>query len=208
MAFKTPPTPKGVRQSEEILEAALRCLGRDGYSATSLARVAEEAGVSKRLVLYYFNSREALVSQLGKTIGDRLLKQLEDSLTGLKTPDEVVTTGFSVFWREVTSDRSLLIALFGVITESATDPSLHEVVSEFKNRFRKFLRLVMDVAREQGWQVVVDDDVIETAMVAGFMGLGMEWLERGDTPELRKTLAAFQRAVAALAQPPQSAASA
>ena len=55
MAKPAPPTAKGARQVEAILEAAIRCLGRDGYSAVSLARIAAEAGVGKRAVLYYFD---------------------------------------------------------------------------------------------------------------------------------------------------------
>ncbi len=43
-----------------MLEAAIRCLGEDGYAATSLQRVADAAGVQKRMVLYYFESREHL----------------------------------------------------------------------------------------------------------------------------------------------------
>ena len=40
-----------------VLEAAVRCLGERGYAGTSLQRVAEAAGVQKRMVLYYFGSR-------------------------------------------------------------------------------------------------------------------------------------------------------
>jgi AcrR family transcriptional regulator len=201
MAFTQPPTTKGIRQSEEILGAALRCLGRDGYAATSLARVADEAGVSKRMVLYYFSSREALFDQLAAYIGDRLIAQLEDAISGLQDPGEVVTAGFGRLWGAITADRSLLIALFGVTTESVTDPQLARTVTAFKDRFRALLQKQLDDARAQGRAITIDDDVAVTAMLAGFLGLAMEWLERGDTPELQKTIGAFQAMVAALAPP-------
>ena len=44
MSFSPPPTTKGVQQSEIIVAAAVRCLARDGYSASSIARIADEAG--------------------------------------------------------------------------------------------------------------------------------------------------------------------
>lgn len=199
MAYTSPPTPKGARQAQEILDAALRCLGRDGYAATSLSRVAEEAGVSKRMVLYYFDSREALFEKLAESIGEKLLTALEDAIDGLDDPGEAVTAGFSELWGAITADRGLLVALFGVTTEAVTDARLERTVANFKDRFRALLRAQLDLARANGRRITVDDDIAVTAMLAGFLGLAMEWLERGNTEELEKTIGAFQAMLTALA---------
>lgn len=199
MAYTSPPTPKGAKQAQEILDAALICLGRDGYAATSLSRVADEAGVSKRMVLYYFDSREALFDKLAESIGERLLSALEDAIDGLDDPGEAVTAGFSELWDAITADRGLLVALFGVTTEAVTDARLERTVANFKDRFRELLRAQLDLARSNGRRITVDDDIAVTAMLAGFLGLALEWLERGDTPELEKTIVAFQAMLTALA---------
>ncbi|MGB0872702.1 MAG: TetR/AcrR family transcriptional regulator [Solirubrobacterales bacterium] len=201
MAFSAPPTPKGARQAQEILDAALRCLGRDGFSATSLSRVADEAGVSKRMVLYYFDSREALFDQLAESIGERLITALDDAIDGLEDPAEAVTAGFSELWTAITADRGLLVALFGVTTEAVTDARLDRTVSNFKDRFRDLLRKQLHLARANGRRITVDDDIAVTAVLAGFLGLSLEWLERGDTPELEKTIGAFQAMLTSLAPP-------
>lgn len=49
---------------QRILEAATVCFGRGGYHATSLRQIAEEAGVSKALIHYHFESKEALLLEL------------------------------------------------------------------------------------------------------------------------------------------------
>lgn len=199
MPRTSPPTDKGVRQAEEILDAALRCLGRDGYAATSLARVADEAGVSKRMVLYYFASREELFVQLAVSIGQRLIAQLEEAIAGIADPSEVVHAGFGRMWQAITADRGLLIALFGVSIESVTDDRLAQTVAEFKNEFRALLRRQLEYARAAGRRVVVDDEVAVTAMVSGFLGLAFEWLQTGDTPALSETIAGYEQMVAAMA---------
>lgn len=201
MQSSQPPTDKGLRQSQEILDAALRCLGRDGYAATSLARVADEAGVSKRMVLYYFDSREELFVQLARSIGERLIAQLEDAVSGIQDPAEVVHAGFGRLWEAITADRALLIALFGVSIESVTDQRLAETVAEFKDSLRALLRRQLELARAHGLRIVVDDDVAITAMVSGFLGLAFEWLETGDTDALASTIAGYEQMVAALALP-------
>lgn len=199
MSYTSPPTSKGARQAQEILDAALSCLGRDGYAATSLARVADEAGVSKRMVLYYFSSREELFDRLAESIGDRLLLQLEDAIAGLEDPREVVEAGFEQLWAAFTADRGLLIALFGVSIEGVTDAQLGATVTRFKNRFRGLMRKQIAAARSRGRELVVDEDVAVTIMVTGFLGIAIEWLETGDTPALKKTIAAFEGMVASLA---------
>ena len=201
MAYSTPPTEKGVRQSEEILEAALRCLGRDGFSTTSLSRVADEAGVSKRMVLYYFESREALFDRLAESIGDRLYDALADATAGLTEPGEVVESGFNRIWSAITSDRGLLIALFGVTIEGVTDPNLSRTIIKFKDRFRALLKRQMADARAQGRKTFLDDEVAATLILSGFLGLAMEWLERGDSPTLKATISSYQAGIAALAPP-------
>ncbi len=201
MAQSQPPTVKGVRQSQEILDAALRCLGRDGYSATSLARVADEAGVSKRMVLYYFDSREELFERLAQSIGDRLLAQLEEAISGIQGPREVVHAGFGRLWDAITADRALLIALFGITIESVTDERLAEAVRTFKDSLRELLRRQLDAARANGLRIIVDDDMAVTAMLTGFLGLAFEWLETGDTPVLRQTIEGYERMVAGMAAP-------
>ena len=124
MSFSPPPTTKGVQQSEIIVAAAVRCLARDGYSASSIARIADEAGVQKRMVLYYFKSREQLFDVVIRRIGDRLIGQVEARLDDLEASADVAVTGLDQLWEAVTHDRALLTAYFGLVAESVTGPHL------------------------------------------------------------------------------------
>ena len=54
---------KGVARAErevQIVDAACRVFGQSGYAATSVADVAEAAGISKPLIYHYFGSKEGL----------------------------------------------------------------------------------------------------------------------------------------------------
>ncbi len=46
---------------EHILECALRCFAAKGYHASSIQEIAEEAGIAKGLVYFYFKSKEDLL---------------------------------------------------------------------------------------------------------------------------------------------------
>jgi AcrR family transcriptional regulator len=64
---------------EEILEAARRVIVRDGFSIT-LERVAEEVGLTKAALYYYFPSKDALLFELVFRIHEREAKAIHDAV--------------------------------------------------------------------------------------------------------------------------------
>lgn len=59
---------------DRILDAALRCIAREGAAAVALSDVAAEAGVSKALIHYHFNDRETLLARLAGDTVDRVVR--------------------------------------------------------------------------------------------------------------------------------------
>ena len=53
----------GVDRREEILRSAVMVISRRGHADTRLSHVAERAGVSQALVVYYFGTRESLLAE-------------------------------------------------------------------------------------------------------------------------------------------------
>lgn len=192
MPPKAPPTPKGARQAEAIIEAAIRCLGRDGYAASSLQRIADEAKVNKRALLYYFGDREDLFEHVVRRIGDRLLAQVADAVAGREEPREIVSAGFKEIWAVVTSDRALLAAYFGLVAESVTDPALRASTAHITDGFRAIIGGLIDDAAQRGRLPAIDPTVLTELVVAGTQGLTLTFLERGETPELMGTIDAFR----------------
>lgn len=192
MSFSPPPTTKGVQQSEIIVAAAVRCLARDGYSASSIARIADEAGVQKRMVLYYFKSREQLFDVVIRRIGDRLIGQVEARLDDLEASADVAVTGLDQLWEAVTHDRALLTAYFGLVAESVTDPQLQRSMDDAGEGFRRLIRRLVGALQGGGSRVAIDEQVLTVAMVAAMQGFTLESLQHGDTPALRSAIALFQ----------------
>jgi AcrR family transcriptional regulator len=58
-----------------ILEAAFRCLARDGYAALSVREIARDAGVNHALINYYFGSKDRLVIAVLDEANQRLLQR-------------------------------------------------------------------------------------------------------------------------------------
>lgn len=65
---------------ERINAAAFRLFGRQGYARTSVADIADAAGVKKPLLYYYFPSKEALYQSLFQQSQALLGPLMEDAL--------------------------------------------------------------------------------------------------------------------------------
>jgi AcrR family transcriptional regulator len=52
-----------IDRREEILRSAVQVISRRGHADTRLSHVAERAGVSQALVVYYFGTRESLLAE-------------------------------------------------------------------------------------------------------------------------------------------------
>ena len=183
-----PLTAKGSRQAEAILEAAIRCLGRDGYAGTSQQRVADEAGVQKRMVLYYFGSREQLMAAALTRLADDFIADIERRLDGLDRPDAIVDACFDALVERV-RDRQLLAAYFGLVAESASDPVLSETLETLRERVRVLAHAVIDRLEVSGHRLAMERELVILAAGITAQGLGFELLQHGPSPELDRGLA-------------------
>jgi len=66
--------------SERILDAALTSFGARGYEATSLDALADQLGVRKQTILYWFPGKEALLDAVVAEAGEELAAVLERTL--------------------------------------------------------------------------------------------------------------------------------
>jgi TetR/AcrR family transcriptional regulator len=89
-ARSSPPRAPGARR---IVRAAGRLFAQHGYAGTSVAEVADAAGVSKATVFHHFRSKRALYDAL---IGEAIVG-FREQLVPLLDPDEEPEEGFRRF---------------------------------------------------------------------------------------------------------------
>jgi AcrR family transcriptional regulator len=101
-----PRLPPAQRR-EQLLDAALHVIGREGYAAVSMEAVAREAGVSRPVVYGAFPNLGRLLAELLERQERRALGQLAEVVPaelGDRDPDEVVVSGVRGFLEAVAAD--------------------------------------------------------------------------------------------------------
>jgi len=64
----------------QLIQATIRIIARHGLSNTTLAKVAQDAGLSPGIVNFYFNSKDQLLLAVLKTLSDEFMGRLEAAL--------------------------------------------------------------------------------------------------------------------------------
>jgi len=79
---------RGEARRQELLDAALRVVGRDGVAAVTHRAVASEAGAPVGLLTYYFGSIDGLLEAALTSFVERELERVGELITVLgETPD-------------------------------------------------------------------------------------------------------------------------
>lgn len=188
-------TAKGRRGADRVLEAATTVLSRDGYSRASLARIADEAGVDKRTVLYYYGTREALLVRVVQTVGERIAQHIDAAIDGPKTPFSLADTLVDVGWSAVTSAPELARAYFALI--GAGNPLVEQALADLKAVFLDVVTHHLGNYEQANWQLRGELTEFAALTLAAFRGLLLEWTETGDTPTITANLSRCKVAITA-----------
>ena len=95
--------PRKTDARERLLEVAARCVARDGITATGVAHVALEAGVSRPTVYRYFKDREELIRSVLLQAGLRLANEVQEHIRAFAEPRdkavEAILFTLQAVWR-------------------------------------------------------------------------------------------------------------
>src|SRR5918996_235478 len=77
-------------KAQRIVAAMRESVGRRGAAASTFDHVAQEAGVSRGLLHYYFGSKERLLIEVARHDSDIRLRKLEDALARAGSIEAIV----------------------------------------------------------------------------------------------------------------------
>lgn len=167
-------TESQARTRRLLVETARTLFLRDGYAATSLEKVAEEAGFSKGAVYSNFEGKDALCLAVLDAIHAEVAEAVLGALAGAGSIDEALRS-FDL-WAEARlgdPDWSALEAEFAA--RSRRDPVLRTALEE---RNRGLRALIADALRrtcdEQGIEVPMPMADVATALFSLGVGLGLQ----------------------------------
>jgi AcrR family transcriptional regulator len=111
----------------EILDALLRITARGGLGAATFREIAAEAGVSVRLVQYYFGTKADLLHAANRRDAERATPRIVQRVRRLgpdAPPDKIVRTVVRSFLPRDDASRETMLLFYAFFTEQMTNPAL------------------------------------------------------------------------------------
>jgi AcrR family transcriptional regulator len=172
-------------KARRIVQAMRASVGRRGAAGATFDHVAQEAGVSRGLLHYYFGTKERLLVEVVRHDSDVRLGRLEQSLAEADSVDAIVealVTQLKDYVGEDPASHALIYELFSV---SRRNDEVREELAELYRRVRGQVAEVLR-AKEQAGVVKLRGDADSVASLLFALGDGLE-LQLVSDPEWDST---------------------
>lgn len=122
---------KSAVSSQQIIDAAIRVLAREGYARTSLLDIAKEAGMSKGALHYHYPTKEALIHAVLEAACNVVRARTVQAWSPSDNPFEALRKSLEELWatRAERTDEALVVA--ELLALSLYDESLRPKLAEF-----------------------------------------------------------------------------
>jgi AcrR family transcriptional regulator len=160
-------------KARRIVQAMRASVGRRGAAASTFDHVAQEAGVSRGLLHYYFGTKERLLVEVVRHDSDVRLRRLEESLAEADSVDAIVealVTQLKDYVGEDPASHALIYELFSV---SRRNDEVRDELAELYRRVRGQVAEVLR-AKERAGVVKLRGDADSVASILFALGDGLE----------------------------------
>ena len=169
------------RRREQLIKATINCVAKRGFSATTMADITQEAGLSLGIVNLHFKSKDKLLLETLKYIAEEYRRHWEKTLekAGPAPADKLAALVELDFSRTI-CDRKKLAVWFAFMGETRSRPIYMKTCAEYDNYYVQveadlFGEMLRDDAESRH-----DPQVLATTLDALIDGL---WLDILLTPK-------------------------
>ena len=105
------PPADDTEARQRILDAARRCVDRDGATQASLSDVAAELGVTRQTVYRYFPSTDQLFSELAQASADEFIDRIVEHMAPYDDEVEAMVEGLAFTIERIPQERYVALLL-------------------------------------------------------------------------------------------------
>ncbi len=112
---------RGARSVQRILEAAASLFGRDGFQGASMNAVAREAGVSKGLLHYHFQSKEHLLLEAQRATFRQIFRRFSERFERGERGMDTAVDALDALWDSIIAMRGWTPFMVETISQAVGD---------------------------------------------------------------------------------------
>jgi TetR/AcrR family transcriptional regulator, regulator of biofilm formation and stress response len=184
----------------QLVEAAFRVIGAEGFPAATTRRICAEAGAPVAAFHYCFASKEELLVELTEATVAALVEAQAGGVLVRGSLRESLRATLREYWATVEADPNREAVLTGLTQYALHEPSLEGVARRQYEAYHRTARLTLEsLAAGCGvsWRMPVEE--LARMLVVVTDGVVIAWLVDRDGDAARAALDAFADALAGFA---------
>jgi TetR/AcrR family fatty acid metabolism transcriptional regulator len=179
-AASADPTTALSPRAEELVRSAYEVMARQGGHRLSLQDIADEAGVSKGLVLYHFKSKERLYLTTMRWALVRTAQRIRARVTEVEDPKATITALVDAIFVDPERNHRFTLVYLDLIEHAARAPSFGELSATTYEIINGLYADLIADGVERGVFAVDDVDAAAAMMRAYIEGTLVTWLQDDD----------------------------
>lgn len=163
-----------------LLRAAYKVMARDGVHRVPLQQIATEAGVSKGLLIYHFQTKDGLVLASLEWVLEATETRIRHRLAESDEPARAIAKVIDAVWVNPEANRDFFRFYLDGVEHQARSPEFDEFADKGRSIMNAFYREVIVAGMEAGVLHVEDPTVAAIQMRAVIEGMFLQWLQTSD----------------------------
>jgi AcrR family transcriptional regulator len=177
---QTPAQARSEDRRADLIRAAYRVMARDGVHRVPLHEIAAEAGVSKGLLIYHFQTKDGLVLAALEWVLATTEARIRERLAGSADPAEAISTVVDAVWVSPEANRDFFRFYLDGVEHQARSPEFDEFADRAASIMNSFYREVIVAGVEAGVLTVEDPTAGAIQMRAVIEGMFLQWVQTHD----------------------------
>lgn len=160
-----------------LVRSAYKVMGKKGMGGLSLQDVADEAGVSKAILPYYFESKENLILLTMRWVLARLAERIRAAIPGAASAEEKVSAMVDAVFVDPESNRGFYLVFFDFLGHAARNDRFGDVGATFHETCNGLYAEVVKAGQEEGAFVGRDPEEAAAVVRALVDGMFVQWIQ-------------------------------
>ena len=168
----------------QIVDTAIRTIATRGFSQTSLAEIARDAGISKGVISYHFEGKRELV----EAILSRLLREpaefIKERVDACDRPLDKLRAYIQANFEHMKSNRSHYVALVDLWGIRTSSDKHHHFDAEAYLPSRGYLSRIIENGQKRGDLKAAPLKTMASVIQASIDGVMLQWVYDADAIDL------------------------
>jgi AcrR family transcriptional regulator len=137
-------------KAQRIVNAMRESVAKRGAAGSTFDQVAQEAGVSRGLLHYYFGSKERLLAEVVRLDANIRIARMQERLADAHSPDTIIQSLQSQLEEFIEEEETAQTLIYEMLSVSRHSEEIREELAELYRRWREALGNVLREKQAEG----------------------------------------------------------